>query len=168
MATSSKRFIAGAALCLAAALLAGCGSPPSSLELIGVAQKALTDAAQYQQQRHQEAVANLDSLQGSLDAAFDADARLVESGKLADADGKPVALNAAWVISARKGYAAARDALAQQRQKAEAAHATQLDNLTAANEALDLSRGLIIQSSSISAQAKQMLMDLERRFVHGK
>lgn len=157
----------GCLLALAGAMAsAGCASPPATLELVSVAQKALSDAQAYQAQRHQESMGNLDGLQGGLDAAFDADARLAEAGKIVGSDGAPVGLSSEWVISARKGYAAARDALAGQRQQAQAAHVQQLDNLSAASEALDLAKNLIIQSSSLDAQAKQMLQMIQRKTTH--
>ena len=158
------RFRSGLLLAMLAAL-AGCTSPPATLELVGVAQKALADAQAYQTQRHQEAMGNLESLASSMDAAFDADVRLAAAGGIVGADGKSVALSPEWVISARKGYAAGRDALAAQRQKMESGHAQQLDNLSAAGEALDLAKALIIQSSFLNEQARQILLSLQRKAI---
>ena len=143
------------------AALAGCTSPPATLELVGVAQKALSDARVYQDQRHQEAMGNLDSLASSMDAAFDADVRLVAAGGITAPDGKAVALTPEWVISARKGYAAGRDTLTAQRQRMESGHSQQQDNLSAAAEALDLAKALIIQSSVLNEQARHILMSLQ-------
>ena len=144
----------------------GCGSPPATLELVSVAQKALVDATQYQSDRHVDALQRLDESLAALDAAFDADVRLIEAGKITDLTGEPVELSADWVISARKGYAAARGAVAEQRRRLEAAHTTHLDNLAAALEALDLAKSLIIQHASLTARAKQFVMSLQRRPVH--
>jgi hypothetical protein len=158
------RFRSGLLLAMMAGLT-GCTSPPATLELVGVAQKALADARTYQAQRHQEAMGNLVSLASSLDAAFDADVRLAAAGGIVSPDGKSVALSPEWVISARKGYAAGRDALASQRQKMDSGHAQQLDNLSAASEALDLAKALIIQSSFLNEQARQILMSLQRKAI---
>ena len=160
-------------ICLLSVLIglsfaAGCGAPPATVELISVAQKALADAAEFQSARHAEHLRQLDGTLAALDAAFDADVELAEAGKITDSTGKPVELSAEWVISARKGYAAGRDALAEQRRRLEAAHATHQDNLVAAAEALGLAKDLIIQHSSLSARAKQLLTSLQRRFINDR
>jgi hypothetical protein len=144
-------------------IAAGCGAPPATLELISVGQEALAEASEYHSAQHASALEQLARTQSALDAAFDADAGLVEAGKITDPSGKPVPLTADWVISARKGYAAGREALAEQRRRLEAAHATHLDNLAAASEALELAKRLIIQHSSLAARAHQFVMSLQRR-----
>ena len=141
----------------------GCTAPPATVELIAVARKALTDAAALEGNRLAQSVQGLDEQAAALDAAFDADVRMVEAGKLADAEGEPVALTAEWVISARKGYAAARSALADQRRRMEAQHAACLDNLAAGGEALDLATQLILQQYALSQRAMRLVGALERR-----
>lgn len=143
----------------------GCASPPAALELIAVAQKGLTQAQDVENQRHQQELDALAGLQKSLDAAFDSDARLAEAGRIHGPGGQPVALSAEWVISARKGYAAARDALADNRTGLEKAHATHLDNLSAARDSLDLAAQLIVLQSDVSQRVKETLLNLQRRFT---
>ena len=106
---ASLRLRGVVALRLAAiglSVASGCGAPPATIELISVAEQALIDARDYQSACQAEQTQQLDSALSSLDAAFDADVRLVEAGKIADATGKTIPLSAEWVISARKGYAA--------------------------------------------------------------
>ncbi len=163
----------GVALCVLAALAvivttSGCGAPPATLELVSVAQKAISDASAYERDRHAETLSRLDGQSASLDAAFDADVKLIAAGGITDSTGKPIPLTAEWVISARKGYAAARDALARQRRRNQASHATHQDNLSAAVEALDLARMLIIQHSTLTGRARQFVMSLQRRFTNGR
>jgi len=118
MDTASRRMVS-LALCLAVAaagaLFAGCAAPPATVELVNVARQALADASELADARRADDLARLDELAGALDAGFDADVRLVAAGGLIGPDGQPVGLSPEWVISARKGYAAARGALADQR-----------------------------------------------------
>ena len=76
------------------ALSAGCGAPPATMELIAVARRGLADASTLEKGRHTAAVGRLAALKAALDSAFDADARLIEAGKIQDAAGKPVPLSA--------------------------------------------------------------------------
>ena len=147
------------------ALSAGCGAPPATMELIAVARQGLADTSTLEKSRHAEAVGRLDALKAALDSAFDADARLIEAGKIQDAAGKPVPLSAEWVISARRGYAAARDALAQQHRHLEAEHACHLDNLSAADEALAMAGTLILQHYALTGRARQIIHALGRRLI---
>jgi len=157
------------AACLAALLggmvAGGCGAPPATLELIDVARKALSGASAYETDRHADALKRLDAQASALDAAFDADVRLAEAGKITNAAGEPVRLTGAWVISARTGYAAARDAVAEQHRRLQAAHDTHLDNLQAAADALDLASRLILQQYALTAPGRQALEALRRRFA---
>jgi hypothetical protein len=147
------------------ALSTGCGAPPATMELIAVARKGLADASTLEKSRHAEALSRLDAQKAALDSAFDADARLVEAGKIQDAAGKPLPLSAEWVISARRGYAAARDALAQQRRRLETENASHLDNLSAADEALAMAGRLILQHYALAGQARQIIHALGRRLI---
>lgn len=148
-----------------ALLLSSCSAPPATMELVTVAQKALRDAQSLEQDRHQESLARLGELESAMDAAFDADARLVEAGRIPGSDGQPLPLSAEWVISARKGYAAGRWALALQRSRNEQQHATHLDNLVAADEALGLAGQLILQQYALSESARQVILAAQRRFI---
>ncbi len=145
--------------------IAGCGAPPATVELIAVAQKALKDTSAAAADHHAAALRQLDSQAAALDAAFDADVKLAEAGKIRTAQGQPVRLSAEWVISARKGYAAARDALAGQRSHLESAHAADLDNLAAASEALDLAGRLILQQYALTERTRQIVHSLTRRLI---
>jgi len=156
------------ALCLLVGLsvpfwTGGCGAPPATLELIAVAQQALSGASEMQYARHADALARLEALKKALDGGFDADAKLAEAGKILDSAGDPIPFTAEWVISARKGYAVARDALAEQRSRLEAEHRTHLDNLTAAEQALELAKTLILQQSALTGRARQFVAALARR-----
>lgn len=150
---------------LVPALSAGCGAPPAAMELIAVARKGLADASTLEKSRHAEALSRLDAQKAALDSAFDADVRLVEAAKIRDAAGKPVPLSAEWVISARRGYAAARDALAEQHRRVQAEHACHLDNLSAADEALGMASRLILQHYALAQRARQIVHSLGRRLI---
>jgi len=58
-------------------------------------------------------------------------------------------------IAARQGYAAARNLLAEQIRAAEGAHAVRLDNLQAADEALEMASQLVVIQWSVSEKIKQ-------------
>jgi len=144
--------------CLAAVLaVGGCAPPAATLELIAVARAGLADAKASQQQSHDARMLQFAQQQAALDAAFDTDVRLAEAGELRDAQGNPVAMDGRWVIGARKGYVAARDAVAQQARSAQAVHATRQDNLAAADEALQMARTLIIEQQGMSIRMRQYL-----------
>ncbi len=169
MNTKASRFAFRVALVAVAALgMGGCGAPGATLDLITVARRGLALADQAEAGQHAELLGRLDAQVAALDAAFDADVRLVGAGQLATADGQPVALTPEWVISARKGYAAARGLLAEDRRSAEAAHATRLDNLKAADEALDLAAQLIARQWAVSEQVRQQLIEVHRRLSNGQ
>ena len=148
--------------------LAGCGTPTATVDLVIIGRKGLSSAKTAEEKSHEEILTHLRGRMAALDAAFDADVRLVAAGSLKNADGKPVALDAEWVISARKGYAAARSLLAEQIRAAEAAHATRLDNLRAADEALEMASQLVVRQWSLSEKIKQQLMDFHRSLSHGE
>lgn len=155
-------------LLIAACLPAGCSAPSATLDLITVARMGIKSATEAQTASHTELLQYYDMQAKSLDDAFDADVRLAESGQLKDADGNPLKLGAEWIISARKGYAAARDALADRKCGAEAAHAVNIDNLKASDEALDMASQLIVQQSSLTQTLKQHLINIQRRLIDGQ
>jgi len=138
-------------------LLGGCAAPTATLDLIAVARAGLADARDAQRQSHETLIRQFSQQQAALDAAFDADVRLAEAGAIRDAQGNPVALDGRWVIAARKGYVAARDAVAQQAVAAQAAHATRLDNLAAADDALHMACTLIIEQQGLNIRMRQYL-----------
>ncbi len=69
------------------------------------------------------------------------------------------------MISARKGYAAARDLLAEQLRSNESAHATRLDNLQAADESLEMATQLIIQQSAIADRVRMQLLEAQKKLL---
>jgi len=153
---------------LAAAILAalgGCGAPTSALSLIAVARQGIQQERQDAAAAHKVLIAQLRTGQAALDAAFDADVKLAAADQVRNAQGKPAALSAEWVISARKGYIAARDAIAAQIAAQQLAEATRQDNLSAADEALRLAGDVIVQQAALGRQVKQYLLSIQRRLI---
>jgi hypothetical protein len=142
---------------LCGCLLSGCAAPAATLELIAVARAGLADARTAQRQSHDVQMRLFAQQQSALDAAFDADVRLAEAGAIRDAQGNPVAMDGRWVIGARKGYIAARDAVVQQAFAAQAVHATRQDNLIAADEALHMACTLILEQQGLSIRLRQYI-----------
>ncbi len=155
-------------LLIAACPLAGCSAPSATLDLITVARMGIKSASEAQAASHAELLQHYDAQAKSLDDAFDTDVRLIESGQIKDTEGNPLKLDAEWIISARKGYAAARDVIAEQKRGVEAAHAVNIDNLNAADEALDMASRLIVQQSSLTQKLKQHLINIQRRLIDGQ
>jgi hypothetical protein len=144
----------------------GCSPPVATLDLIAQAQRSLTMARGALAATHAEQIKGIESQSAELDAAFDADVRLVASGQITDANPGapgPVKLTAEWVISARKGYAAAKKALTDKLVASQQTHATDLDNVQAGAEALDMARTLIVMQQNLSANIKGWLLSLQRR-----
>lgn len=153
---------------LMAAVLAGCGAPSATLDLITLARKAMDSTRQGQLAQHSELMRQFKAQAAALDEAFDADVKLVAAGQIKDASGQPLSLSPQWVISARKGYVAARDIVSQQTRSAETAHATRIDNIKVADEALEMASQLIVRQWAISDRIKQELINVQRRLVHGR
>jgi hypothetical protein len=143
----------------------GCSPPAATLDLLTVARMGLSSAKEAQQEQHSAILEHVRQRAGALDAAFDSDVRLAASGGIRDATGEPVALTAEWVISARKGYAAARDAMAREAQGADAAHAVRMDNLAAADEALQMAAQLVSLQWDLDARVRGQLLAAQRRLV---
>ena len=148
--------------------LAGCSAPTATLDLITVARKGLSMARQAEVEHQSELAQYLNGQVASLDAAFDADVRLAAAGQLKNPQGNPLTLTPEWVISARKGYAAARDLVGSQTRSADALHATRMDNLRAADEALDMASQLIVQQWQLTDRVRQELINVQRRLINGK
>lgn len=148
------------------AVLGGCSAPAAALQLIGVARETLAAQRDAQDEMHAERMDGIDSRRAALDAAFDADVRLAAAGGITDAEGNRVRLTPEWIISARKGYAAARDLAAEDAMDAAAAHRTRMDNLRAADEALEMAASLILQQTHVAERIRQHLLTLQRRFIH--
>lgn len=165
MARIVKRILLCGWLCLSAV---GCTAPQATLDLITVARKGLTDAQEAQARQHAAFLGRVQTQMGSLDVAFDADVKLIAAGGIQDEAGQPLSLTPEWVISARKGYAVARDALADEMRAASAAHAVHQDNLWAADEALEMASQLIVQQWAVSDRIRQALINMQRKIVHGQ
>jgi hypothetical protein len=159
--------VCGVAAFLAVAFT-GCGGPPATVDLITAARKGLALARESQAARHGEMLRQLGAQAGTLDDAFDADVHLAAAGQLKDAQGKPLAMTPEWVISARKGYATARDALAGQVRAEDAAHTVETDNLKAADEALDMAQRLIVEQWAIAGPMQQAILNAQRRLINGR
>jgi len=138
----------------------GCASPTATIDLIAVGRSGLASARQAQLQNHDDLVARHKAQLSALDTAFDSDVRLAAAGGIKNSKGEPVALTPEWVISARRGYTAVRNIMAQQMQKTQTAHTTQLDNIKAADEALEMAGQLTVMQWNISEQFKQQFMKL--------
>lgn len=164
----TKGIIRLLAAIVALAGMAGCSPPAATMDLIAVARKGLSDAQATQVAQSQLIARQMASQQAALDAAFDADVKLAAAGRISDRDGKPMPLTAEWIVSARKGYIAARDAIAQQSQAHQAASLTHMDNLQASDEALDMAGQLILQQQGLNIRLQQQLMEFQRKAANGK
>lgn len=151
---------------VSAIVLTGCSAPTATLDLITVARKGISSAADEEVHQHAEIVKRLEAQMFALDSAFDADVRLAAAGQIKDAEGAAVELSPEWVISARKGYIAARDLLSKQIQSSQMAHANRRDNLKAADEALDMASQLIVRQWNVAERIRQHLLNVQRRSVH--
>ncbi len=145
-------------LAVLSAGLVGCSPPQASLSLIAQGRRALQGAADREAAQSALLLEQIDQQQTALDVAFDADVRLCASGSIKDAEGNPIAFDADWVISARKGYTAAVGVLQKNRANVTTASATALDNIKAGDEALEMAATLIIMQQNVSANIKQWLL----------
>jgi len=146
--------------------LAGCATPSATLDLIGIARKAITDEQAQAEQMHGQFIERLKAQGDALDSAFDADVRLVANGQMKMANGAPVELSSDWVISARKGYAAARDMLADAIRSADTAHLVRQENLRVADESLDMASQLVVQNWKVTEKVKQYILNAQRSPKH--
>jgi hypothetical protein len=148
------------------AILAGCSGPPAALDLIAAGRMALDEARQAELAGQVEQTERLGAHVAALDAAFDADVRLAETGALVGPDGAPIVLDGQWVIDARRGYAVALRAMYDARRDADQAHATRLDNLQAGDDALQMAEELITRDMNLREPIRQRLLALQRRWTH--
>ncbi len=160
------RFVAAAWMLAGTVCLGGCGTDAATLELIGAARLGLDSAREGEQAHHERWQDQIETQRDALAAAFDADVRLAASGQITGADGEPVELSPEWVICARKGYAAALGMLAEQDRRAQAAHATRMDNLAAARECLEMARELLLRRAELTGRVRGILERIERRWTH--
>ena len=154
------------AFLLTAVCLTGCGTDGATLELIKAAELGLDSAREGEQGHHERWQEQIEAQRAALAAAFDADVRLAASGQIIAADGQPVELSPEWVISARKGYAAALGMLAEQDRRAQAAHANRMDNLAAASQCLQMARELLLRRAELTGRVRGILERIERRWTH--
>ena len=150
------RYWAAMTMLVAGTLTGGCDGP-AAMELLGVARGAVAQARTELQADHDDRL--------SLVTAFDADVRLVAAGGIVTADGEPVTLSPEWVISARQGYGAAREALVEQMLAMEADHAVRQDNLVAADEAIDQAGRLMLQWSLLSESVQTLLIQAQEESI---
>ncbi len=146
----------------------GCSAPTAAVDLISIARKGLASARKVQQQNRDQTLRNYQARITALDGAFDADVRMAEAGQLKDSEGNPVTLTVDWVISARKGYSAARTMLSEQNRRDQTVHATELDNIQTAEDALEMASQLIVLQWNVSERVKQMFLNLQRSFSNGQ
>jgi hypothetical protein len=146
------------------AMVVGCGDP-AALELLTVARQAVAEARSDLAIDRDEYHARMALQFRMLDSAFDADVRLVGAGGITSAEGTPATLNPEWIISARKGYAVARDATVQQMLVAEANYAIRQDNLLAADEAIDQAGRLMLKWSLLSDDIQRTLIQSQEELI---
>jgi len=126
-------------------------------------------SAKLAQQQHQADLRKYHQAQlAALDAAFDNDVRLAAAGEIKSLDGETIELSANWVISARKGYAAARNILAAGMLANQSANAIETDNIDAAADALDLAAQLTVLQWNVGERVKQQFLKLTRSFSNGR
>ena len=158
------RYWAAMTMLVAGTLTGGCDGP-AAMELLGVARGAVAQARTELQADHDDRLSLVKFQCRSLDTAFDADVRLVAAGGIVTADGEPVTLSPEWVISARQGYGAAREALVEQMLAMEADHAVRQDNLVAADEAIDQAGRLMLQWSLLSESVQTLLIQAQEESI---
>ncbi len=73
--------------------LSGCSAPTATLDLLTVARKGISSAADEEAHQHREIVKRLAAQMAALDSAFDADVRLVGAGQIRTGEGTPVELS---------------------------------------------------------------------------
>lgn len=155
-----KKFFVGLVLCL---LCSGCATPTATTELIAQGMKGLEMARDAREQSYAIETKMYQQQLASLDAAFDADVKLIAAGGLTDKDGKAVEMTSDWVISARKGYSTAAGVIGKAMIQSHQAYATDLDNIAAANEALQLANELVVLQWNVGERFKQQFLQLQQR-----
>lgn len=155
-----------AGLVLLAAWLGGCSTPPATLDLITAARAGLDGARQAELAHQAQLAEQLARQAAALDAAFDADVKLVAAGQIVGPDSQPARLTGEWVISARQGYAAALRALQTNQAQDQKAHAARMDNLAATDEALQMASELVSWQMKVSEPIRQRLLALQKRWIH--
>jgi hypothetical protein len=144
--------------------LPGCRTPTATLDLIAIGRKGLASARKAQQSHQADLLRHHKARLASLDSAFDNDVRLVEAGQLKLPDGEEIKLSADWIISARKGYAMARTIMAEQMRTSQAAGAVEIDNINAADEALEMATQLTVLQWNVGERIKQQFLKLSNNF----
>lgn len=155
-----KSMFLGLSMCL---LCGGCATPTATTELITQGLKGLEMARSAREQSYAIETKMYQQQLAALDAAFDADAKLIASGGLKDKDGKAIEITADWIISARKGYSAAVGAVNNHMIKSQQVYATDLDNITAASEALQYANELVVMQWNVGERFKQQFLQLQQR-----
>lgn len=154
------------ALLLAWLLLSGCSAATATLDLISVVRKGIQLEQESEAQQHAQILQHLTGQLAALDSAFDADVRLVAAGQIKSSDGSIVELSPEWIVSARRGYIAARDLLGDQVRSAEGAHSTRQDNLKSIDESLEMASRLVVREWNVTERIRQHVLDTQRRLLH--
>lgn len=144
-------------------LLPGCGPPRSSIQLVDIARDGVKSARKNAEQDLQAILELYDQQLQSLDAAFDQDIQEVSSGAVLETDDSAVQLTAAWVIRARKGYAAARMVIERQRHRRIADHLLEVKNLDAVDWALRALEDVLALRFETDRTVRSQLVDLRRK-----
>ena len=156
------------AVMVAAMLLGGCTTAPAAMELITVARKGLAQAKSAEQQRYADDRGDMAAQRAAMARAFDADVRRVAAGTVRDADGNAVGLTPEWVISAQRGYTAATELLLEEALAAQHSHAVRMDNLTAADEALEMAGQLMLRQAAMTEKLRGAWTRMQRRLIDGE
>ncbi len=119
------------------AALNSCGSPPSVVPLLRIADRAMQDEAGRLDEDLQRDINQLDQSRRMLQAAFEADLAQVQQ------------LTAEWVLEATDVYIAAREALVHHESKLRQQRERRADNLNAASEAIRRAARLLEQQDKL-------------------
>lgn len=163
-----RKFAAVVVLAIVLLALPGCRTPTATLELIAIGRKGLASARTAQQHHQADLLRHHKAQLAALDSAFDNDVRLVAAEQLKTADDKIIKLDAEWVISARKGYTAARTIMAERMRASQAAWAVEIDNVNAADEALEMATQLTVLQWNVGERIKQQFFKLTKDFLNGR
>lgn len=151
-----KKWILAGAVLLATV---GCAPPAATIMLHQQGLKGLEMAKADINDLSSKLAAQYAKQDASLDTAFDADVRACEAGLIKDKDGKPVPLSAAWVIESRKLYAQAKSIIAANQADLQAAKNIRLDNISAAQRALQNAITLIVMQQNLDQNMKGWVFD---------
>lgn len=143
--------------------MAGCAPPAATIMLTQQGIKGLELAKADVSELSSKLADQYAKQDASLDNAFDQDVKACEAGLIKDKDGKPVPLSAAWVIDSRKLYAQAKSIVASNRVDLQNALGQRLDNITAAQRALQNAMTLIVMQQNMDQNVKGLVLDTAQK-----